>query len=260
LRAYAERLKGAMVKSMRESKVHSTWAAPDAPYEDAMLALVDAALDPERSGAFLTSFLPFAEQVARLGAQNTLIQTVLKLTLPGVPDIYQGAELWDLSLVDPDNRRKVDYALRRRLLEEVTAALEKDRGAAMRSFMRNWQDGRFKLAAITTLLGVRRDHPDLFASGEYEPVQAEGQGADEVCAFLRWHEDEMMMVAVARFPARREAGGSGDDTMLKLPDAALARRRWRDLLGGVSVEADRERLSAAALFAGLPAAVLVPAS
>ena len=119
LAAYAERIKGALIKSLREAKAHSTWAAPNPAYEEAMLGLAGLALDPTRSAAFLGAFLPFAERVARLGAQNSLAQTVLKLTLPGVPDIYQGTELWDLSLVDPDNRRPVDYALRQRLLEEI---------------------------------------------------------------------------------------------------------------------------------------------
>ena len=119
LAAYAERINGALIKSLREAKAHSTWAAPNPAYEEAMLGLAGLALDPARSAAFLGAFLPFAERVARLGAQNSLAQTVLKLTLPGVPDIYQGTELWDLSLVDPDNRRPVDYALRQRLLEEI---------------------------------------------------------------------------------------------------------------------------------------------
>ena len=125
--AYAERLKATMVKSMREAKVHSTWAAPDAAYEDAMLTFVEEALDLSRSAAFLDSLLPFVRTVARFGAHNSLIQTVLKLTCPGVPDIYQGSELWDLSMVDPDNRRPVDYGLRERALDDVLKALASDR-------------------------------------------------------------------------------------------------------------------------------------
>ncbi|HUO21583.1 MAG TPA: malto-oligosyltrehalose synthase, partial [Caulobacteraceae bacterium] len=110
LAAYADRVKGALVKSMREAKIHSTWSAPNEAYEAAMLDLAALALDPARSGAFLADFSAFAGEIAALGARNSLAQTVLKLTAPGVPDTYQGAELWDLSLVDPDNRRAVDYA------------------------------------------------------------------------------------------------------------------------------------------------------
>ena len=118
--AYAERIEGAMVKSMREAKVHSTWAAPNTAYEEAMLGLRRDALDPSRAGR-VSRELSCPSQSASPGwaSRNSLVQTVLKLTLPGVPDIYQGTELWDLSLVDPDNRRPVDYALRQRRLEEI---------------------------------------------------------------------------------------------------------------------------------------------
>src|SRR5262249_37676762 len=145
LAAYAERVKATLVKCMREAKVHSTWAAPDEAYEQATQSFLADALDPSRPGGFLPAFVPFVERVAALGAQNTLIQTVLKLTLPGVPDIYQGTELWDLSMVDPDNRRPVDYRLRARMLDEVSAELAANRPAAMRRYMQSWQDGRFKL-------------------------------------------------------------------------------------------------------------------
>ena len=118
--AFAERLEGAMVKSLREAKLHTTWAAPNLAYEEAMLGFVRDALDMSRPNAFLEAFLPFQERVARLGVRNSLVQAALKLTLPGMPDIYQGAELWDLSLVDPDNRRPVDYGLRARLLEQAS--------------------------------------------------------------------------------------------------------------------------------------------
>ncbi|HKM68936.1 MAG TPA: malto-oligosyltrehalose synthase, partial [Stellaceae bacterium] len=121
LRSFAERVEGAMVKSMRESKLHSTWASPSTAYEEAMLGFVRDALDISRPNAFLGAFLSFQERVARLGVHNSLVQITLKLTLPGMPDFYQGAELWDLSLVDPDNRRQVDYAKRIQLLEKVSA-------------------------------------------------------------------------------------------------------------------------------------------
>jgi (1->4)-alpha-D-glucan 1-alpha-D-glucosylmutase len=148
---YAERIKGALTKSMREAKVHSTWAAPNKDYENAMLGFAENALDTAKGSAFLTSFLPFAQRIARLAATNTLAQTVLKLTVPGVPDIYQGTELWDLSLVDPDNRRPVDYNLRFRLLDKIAANLADDPGEAIPRFFHNWQDGRFKFAAVKAI-------------------------------------------------------------------------------------------------------------
>ena len=244
LEAWTGRVRGALVKSMREAKVHSSWAAPDAAYEAAMLDFAGLALDPERGGAFLATFRPFAGRVAALGARNSLVQSVLKLTLPGVPDIYQGAELWDLSLVDPDNRRAVEYRLRERLLE---TAAEADVDAAMLE----WQDGRFKLAATARLLAFRREQPELFQLGGYEPVAASGPDADQVVAFARSHDGADLLVAAARFPARREGEAPGPDAALDLPER-LAGRRWRDLLRGREASTDLRELLAAA-----PAAVLV---
>ena len=208
-----------------------------------------------RSAAFLGAFLPFAERVARLGAQNSLAQTVLKLTLPGVPDIYQGTELWDLSLVDPDNRRPVDYALRGRLLDEILQALAGDWQGAMARYLRSWQDARFKLAAMAAILGFRRDAPILFAEGDYEGLFAEGDGADEVCAFSRRQGDAAMLVAVARFPGRREIRGTPPAATLPVPEP-LRGGQWRELLTGRVVELGAE-LNAATLFREVPAAVFV---
>ena len=154
-----------MIKSVREAKLHSTWAAPHTAYEDAVLGFVRAALDVSRPNAFLDAFLPFQERVARLGVRNSLVQTVLKLTLPGMPDLYQGAELWDLSLVDPDNRRPVDFATRTKLLEEVLAISEHERGTATLEMLENWQDGRVKLALTATLLTHRRAPSEAVCPG-----------------------------------------------------------------------------------------------
>ena len=129
LREFADRLRGAMTKAVREAKRHSTWAAPDERYESSVLALVDAALTP--GNAFLAQFTPFASRIARLGVHNSLLQVALKLTAPGVPDLYQGTELWDFSLVDPDNRRRVDFAHRAGLLEAVERSVEQDRVGAL---------------------------------------------------------------------------------------------------------------------------------
>jgi (1->4)-alpha-D-glucan 1-alpha-D-glucosylmutase len=252
---YAERLKGTMIKSLREAKTHSTWAMPDAPYEEATLSFVADALDPSRAGNFLASFLPFTARVARLGMRNSLAQTVLKLTVPGMPDIYQGTELWDFSMVDPDNRRPVDYDLRTRLLEEVTAELASHRQEAMRRYADAWQDARCKLAIIVTILGYRRDHAALFREGGYEPLEAEGPNADQICAFLRRHDGEVMMIVAGRFPARLEAEGLAPNTLLPLPEA-LRGMRWCDILCGTAHDADAA-LRVPDLLTTLPAAVLV---
>jgi (1->4)-alpha-D-glucan 1-alpha-D-glucosylmutase len=251
---YAARIKAALTKSMREAKVHSTWARPDAAYEKAMLNFAGRTIDPVRSGRFLAAFIPFARKIAKLGARNSLVQTVLKLTLPGVPDIYQGAELWDLSLVDPDNRRPVDYAMRIRLVEEVEAALRGDRAAAMQAFMETWADARFKLATILTLLRLRQEQPALFTEGDYVPLPVQGRNADCGCAFLRQRDSAMMLVAVTRFPARREQSVASFDAVL--PSLALPADGWTDVLTGRTVEITAGCLPLARMLGSLPAAVL----
>ena len=235
-----ERLKGAMTKSVREAKENSSWTAPDAAYEDALLSFVEDALDPERAIAFLSQFRPFALKIAQLGAHNTAVQTVLKLTIPGVPDTYQGADLWDLSLVDPDNRRPVDYEARSQLLRDQSGPVSLDR----------WQDASFKLAIAKTLLAHRQRHPSLYLDGSYAPLAATGPDADRVCAFARSHGDETLLVVTSRFPGR----GEELDAVLPVEPAA----RYRDLLTDrlVDLRADAD---VADILAGLPAAALVPA-
>ncbi len=259
LRAFAERLEGAMVKSIREAKLRSTWASPNTAYEEAVLGFVREAFDVSRPNAFLSAFLPFQGRVARLGVRNSLVQTALKLTLPGMPDIYQGAELWDLSLVDPDNRRPVDYGKRIELLEETAALLERNRRTAMLDMLENWPDGRIKLAVIATLLAYRRDHPMLFAHGGYEPLTATGSKADQMCAFARCHEGDALVVAAARFPLRCEAEPDWSGTEIPWPQAAGGETHWRDLFSGRVVERRGEGIGAAAVLGDMPVAVLVTA-
>jgi (1->4)-alpha-D-glucan 1-alpha-D-glucosylmutase len=260
VRAFAERIEGAMVKSLREAKLHSTWAAPDTPYEEAMLGFVRDALHTSRANAFLGAFLPFQERIARLGMRNSLVQTALKLTLPGMPDIYQGAELWDLSLVDPDNRRPVDYRARVELLARISASLEKNRGAAMRAMLEDWREPRIKLAVTATLLDYRRAHPRLFSEGGYEPLAATGPKADQVCAFARNHDGAVLIVAAARFPARLDGDRDWTGTAIPWPATARIDADWRDLLSGRVVEGRGEPIDAAAVLGDMPVALLAPDS
>jgi (1->4)-alpha-D-glucan 1-alpha-D-glucosylmutase len=255
LRPYCERVKRTMTKSMREARVHSSWASPNGPYEEATLAFVDTALNSSRSSTFVSAFLPFVSKVAALGAHNSLIQTVLKLTCPGVPDIYQGTELWDFSMVDPDNRRAIDYALRARSLREVDAALIQDRRGAMGTWFRDWQDGRFKLATVATLLRCRREHVDLFANSDYQPLALHGARTEELCAFARQFKQQALLVLIARLPQRRAAGGIDEDVSVSVPEA-LQSRSWRELLSGRELPA-ADSLAVTTLLADLPAAVLL---
>ncbi len=252
LHIYAERIKQAVVKSMREAKVHSTWAAPNQAYEDAVVAFVEAALNAGQSNAFLGAFLPFAERIAALGMRNSLTQLTLKLTVPGVPDIYQGADLWDFNLVDPDNRRPVNYAARIGFLDEIMNDCGRDRAGTMRRLLENWRDGGIKLAITASLLQFRRQHEKLFTRGAYEPVPAAGAEAERICAFLRRYEDAVLLVAVSRFPGRSQMGWS--DTVIKLPEDLQA-RKWRDVLTGTILEPGENAPAAERLFADLPVAV-----
>jgi (1->4)-alpha-D-glucan 1-alpha-D-glucosylmutase len=255
LGAFADRMKSTMIKSVREAKLHSTWAAPNTTYEDSVLSFISDALDP--SGHFLASFLPFVSELAELGVHNTIAQTVLKLTVPGLPDFYQGSELWDLSMVDPDNRRAVDYTLRASLLDEVSEELANDRRSAMKRYLDSWADGRFKLAIITTLLNYRRAHDELFRAGSYRALQAAGPGADQICTFLRCCGDDLVLSAVARHPVRFQRSQLAEKTVLPLPDE-FHNTGWRDLLTGQE-HSPTPFLYSEDLFALMPAAILIQA-
>jgi (1->4)-alpha-D-glucan 1-alpha-D-glucosylmutase len=225
LEAYAARLHPAIEKSLREAKRRSSWAAPNAEYEDATQAFMREAL---RSGGFLSTFLPFAQRVARLGVENSLAQTVGKLTAPGAPDIYQGCEMWDLSLVDPDNRRPVDYAGRATEIAELSSHLEvpKQRAALFKMLMDEWRDGRVKLATIALLLALRREEEQIFSAGDYRPIEIEGDRSDWVFGYLRVYGERRLAVLVARYPAHREAEPEWN-AVARLPEG-----RWFDLFRG----------------------------
>ncbi len=187
MRDLTSRVQEGMVKSAREAGVNTRWVFGNAEYEAALKRLASRALDPD--GAFLPAFRSFESAVASEGATSSLIQTVLKLTVPGVPDLYQGAELWDQSLVDPDNRRRVDFDLREALLAKVREPGAQASGAAL------------KLRAISTLLHLRRDKPDLFERGSYEPMLATGPAASGLCAFARREGPDTLVVAAALHPS-----------------------------------------------------------
>jgi (1->4)-alpha-D-glucan 1-alpha-D-glucosylmutase len=257
LGSFAERMGSVMVKSIREAKLHSTWASPETAYEEMMVGFVRDALEVSRPNAFLSAFLPFQERIARLGIRNSLVQTALKLTVPGMPDIYQGAELWDFSLVDPDNRRPVDYQTRTTLLARIWELSEGKRCAAILEMFENWPDGRIKLTVIARLLAHRRDHSRLFAESRYESLTAKGCKSDHLCAFSRVCEDDALIVVAARFPARFEVDPDWAGTEIPWPPGAGC-THWCDLLCGHVVEWRSEAISAETVLRHLPVAVLVP--
>jgi (1->4)-alpha-D-glucan 1-alpha-D-glucosylmutase len=256
LESYRERIKGAMLKSMREAKTYTTWEAPNKDYEDAVLAYVADALCPERSRTFLAAFLPFQNRIAELGMLNSLVQTTLKLTVPGVPDIYQGAELWDLSLADPDNRRPIDFSRRIQMLQLLDASAARGE-LSIEGLKEKWRDGSIKLYITSAILRFRRDNAELFSKGDYEVLHATGTKADNICAFSRRLGDSRIIVAASRFPSQLICSCSWSDTAIPLPIGADS-VRWKNVLTGAVLNATNRELSAGMTFSELPVAIFSP--
>jgi (1->4)-alpha-D-glucan 1-alpha-D-glucosylmutase len=250
--AFRHRIEGATTKAMREAKVHTTWAAPNAAYENAVLDFIRYALDTSRTNPFLDSFSAFQQRVASLGAINSLIQVVLKLTVPGVPDFYQGAELWDFSMVDPDNRRPVDYDVRKTSL----ASMEFCRGGGPK-LLESWRDGRLKLRLIAETLALRQREPELFGLGSYEAIQATGPQTDRVCAFMRTNKGSSLVSAVALYPSRGYKIDNWSNCTVILPSEA-APKKWTELFSGRELTLTNRSFLARDLFASLPVALLSP--
>jgi (1->4)-alpha-D-glucan 1-alpha-D-glucosylmutase len=244
--AYIARIQNYMTKAVKEAKVNSSWIQPNDAWDTAVRDFVAKSLDPNGTNRFLKSFAPIAAQVAELGAINALSQTVLKLTVPGVPDIYQGNELWDYSLVDPDNRRPVDYAGRRAALEAIDSASPAELFA-------NWRDGRIKLFLIRALLHLRRDNPNLFARGSYSPLERRGAFARNCIAFARELDGQALVVLAPRLSSRIGFPPIGDawrDTAIPLSPGAP----FKDVFTGSEFSAETR---VAELFSTLPVAVLI---
>ena len=252
------RLEGWLTKALREGKERSDWNRPDAAYEAAARGFLAAALDPARSAAFLADLGAFVAGIAPAGAANGLAQLLLKLTAPGVPDVYQGTERWDFSLVDPDNRRPVDFA---------ALAARLDGAGAPAEAIGAWPDGAVKAALLARALAVRARAPELFARGDYRPLAVAGRRAAHVLAFARalGEEGPLAVVVVVRRVAGLIAGSpvvppaAWGDTEVMVP-AAWRRRPLADALGGAKLSGDRlpvhevlRELPVGLLAHGLPA-------
>ncbi len=257
-----ERLSGYMEKAVREAKVRTSWTDPDEEYESALRTDIAALLDPVRSPRFLDELERFVRRIARPGFWNALARTVLHLASPGVPDLYQGDELWNLALVDPDNRRPVDFERRARLLDEVERGMcgdEEARDRFLRDMVADPEDGRLKLHVIRTALAARRERGAAFRSRSYVPLEASGRAGFRVVAFGRGDADERLIAVVPRRLGRHEGGPTEpslwDDTLLPLP--ADWPRRWCCALSGRSLVARPDGFPVAELFALLPVALLL---
>jgi (1->4)-alpha-D-glucan 1-alpha-D-glucosylmutase len=267
--AYRDRIVAYLTKAVREAKEHSSWVNPNLAYETALADFIDALLGAGGKNAFLADFIPVARRIARHGIYNSLALTLLKLTAPGVPDIYQGCELWQYHLVDPDNRRPVDYLLRQSLLAEVEALAARppvERLVTLSDWLAQPADGRLKLHLIRRALALRAVWPEVFRDGDYLPLAVRGEHAAHVCAFARRLGGCAVVAVVPRLTAKllgaREMPPTGPtgpeiwgDTQVEVP-RDLAGRPWTEVLTGRTGDTLGAALAPARLFATLPVALL----
>lgn len=258
---FAERLKDYTIKAVREAKVHTAWLKPDEEYENAYLQFIDRLLAEGNDNRFLESFLPFCKKITWHGMLNSLGQTLIKFTAPGVPDIYQGNELWDFDMVDPDNRCPVDYRFRANSLEYIRGRLPTDRDGLLDELMNSMYDGRIKLFLTHRTLAARSDQPDVFISGDYRPLEATGKCERNVVAYARRAGDRWALAVLPRltvglveeneFPVGEAVWG---DTMIELPEQIP--ESFTDYLTGRRLDLEG-KLRLAELFEHLPWALLV---
>ena len=262
---YRARIEAYMIKAVREAKVHTSWTETGVAYEEALLQFVHSALEPRDGNLFLADFLTFWRPVARFGLFNSLSQTLCKLTAPGVPDIYQGNELWDFSLVDPDNRRPVDYRRRGELLAKL------DREAPhldVGELLEHPEDGRCKLLLTWRALQLRRAQPELFSDGDYRRLRVHGSRAHYLCAFARRCARRTVVVIAPRLyrrllgdPARLPLGsGVWENTLIELPPDGRLRGPLRNVLDGTELHTvshgEGLAIAAAEALARFPVALL----
>lgn len=253
-----ERMKQYVIKAAREAKTHTFWLDNNAEYEEALLDFTEKILTA--SPEFLASFTVFQKRVAHYGIFNSLAQTILKLTVPGVPDLYQGTEVWDLSLVDPDNRRPVDYERRRQMLDQLRAAAESNVGALIDELLASREDGRVKLFVTHRALETRREYRELFEQGEYVPLRVTGEHAAHVVAFARRQSEQAAVIVAPRLLVPlvgEDALPTGDvwrDTAVELPEGVAG--TWRNRFTAEVVSAP-QRLALAVALRRFPVALLV---
>jgi (1->4)-alpha-D-glucan 1-alpha-D-glucosylmutase len=248
---YIERIQAYMAKALKEAKINTSWIQPNEEWDAAMHDFVARILDSSPRNKFLPIFLPAAKEIIRLGAINSLTQALLKLTSPGVPDIYQGTEIWDYSLVDPDNRRPVDYELRRQMLKSLSST-------TLEKLMQTWPDGRIKLFLTKHLLRLRRGHADLFGRGEYLPLHTSGTFAECCVSFVRRLDNNWIAVIAPRLSSRigfPPIGEAWQDTAIQLPETLLLEKA-HDLFTCRPVSARDRQVKLAKALAVLPFAVI----
>jgi (1->4)-alpha-D-glucan 1-alpha-D-glucosylmutase len=262
---FKERLKAYMIKAAREAKVHTRWIAPNHEHENALTAFVEVILNESNNNEFLSDFQKFHSWLAYYGALNSLSQVLLKITSPGVPDFYQGTELWDFSLVDPDNRRPVDFQKRAPLLNDLKMKEAKPPGLLIEELLLNWQNGAIKLYITYKALNFHKAHLDLFLKGDYLPLEARGPNRKRLVGFARRWENAWAVIAVGRLFTKILSSGDisfkkevWQETFLSLPHDAP--KELLNIFTGETVksilDAPSRSLTLANLFQNLPVALL----
>lgn len=262
---FIDRFKAYVIKAAREAKTYTRWLAPDKRYENALLQFVTAILTPGEKNYFLTDFQELHKFTSYHGALNSLAQVLLKITAPGLPDFYQGTELWDFSLVDPDNRRPVNFEQRASILSSLLHEEKKgDLAELARNLLASWYDGRVKMYLTYKALNFRRRWQGLFCDGEYIPLESRGRDR-HVCAFARRLEDIWVLVAVPRLtvgvtgePGMELEPPLGEkywaQTKLKLP--AESPSQWQNIFTGEEISASEDKdLSLAEVWRNFPVAL-----
>ncbi len=265
---FVDRIRQYLHKATKEKKVHTSWITPSPEYDGAVAQFVEKTLTGTRAKPFLAQFLPFSKRVAQLGMINSLSQLTLKITAPGVPDFYQGSELWDLNLVDPDNRRPVDFKLRSEILTGINTRLSQQSPCCAKrklaiELLNDWKTGVVKLYVTSQGLNLRKQNPSVFLKGDYQPLAVSGSNASNIVAFARVFEGRAV-IAVAPRLITGLAGFDGDalplasgwsDTQLDL--AAFATMPFRNVFTGQNLQPSSEgQLRLAELFDIFPVALL----
>lgn len=240
---FVERVKDYVIKAVREAKVHTAWLRPDSDYENGFIAFVEDALKPGEDNEFMKAFLPFQKLVAEYGIFNSLSQTLLKSTSPGVPDFYQGTELWELSMVDPDNRRPVDFEQRLGFLKDIKEKAQKDVLKLIDELLASSEDGRVKLFLTTKILEARNKNLEVFQNGDYLPLEVVGKFKDHIVAFARKYENKVAITVAPRLLTSLVGQGEyplGEqvwhDTQLKLPQEMPS--GWQDAIASQAIQAN----------------------
>jgi len=264
------RLKEYLTKALREAKIHTSWVHNHAAYEEAVLRFVEKILTGPRSKRFQKSFLPFQRRIAFFGMLNALAQVTLKIASPGVPDIYQGTEYWDLSLADPDNRRPVDFKSRQNALEMVLMKTEvgsEERAGWLSDLLSNWPDGRIKLFVTAAGLRLRREFKELFLLGDYRPLTLAGEMNESFAGFYRSYQNQHLIAAGPRRICTRMGGQEQPlppdavwgDNCIDLPETC-ADLTWENIFTGDRIQpvpGQTPSLALSAVFREFPVALLL---